>query len=99
MNQFTPGPWEVHIEKDGDWALQWPVIISKSGYIVVGTEGLYGDFKTDIANANLISVSPEMFQLLNDVMILGDELISDIYGTEFKERIHQVITKVKGETQ
>ena len=64
--KHTPGPWVVKVskEEDADWALKWPTIVAENGYMVVGTEGLYGDKKTDIANAHLIAAAPELLEAL-----------------------------------
>lgn len=64
MSKHTPGPWWVEIDDEtASWAEQWPRIVSEN-YEVVGTEGLYGDFETDCANARLIAASPELLDVV-----------------------------------
>ena len=58
--KHTPGPWCVETgDKDSCYAKQWPTIQSDE-YEIVGTEGLYGDIDTDIANARLIAAAPDL---------------------------------------
>lgn len=63
--KHTPGPWWV---EGGDpnapsWAGLWPNIHA-DGYEVVGAQGLYGDYDTDMANARLIAAAPDLLAAL-----------------------------------
>jgi hypothetical protein len=65
--KHTPGPWWV---EGGDpdaasWAARWPNIHA-DGYEVVGAQGLYGDYDTDMANARLIAAAPDLLEALRD---------------------------------
>lgn len=69
--KHTPGPWWV---EGGDpnapsWAGMWPNIHA-DGYEVVGAQGLYGDYDTDMANARLIAAAPDLLAAL--MMVLDD---------------------------
>ena len=68
MSKHTPGPWRVEIDDSPDaaWAWQWPTIVSDE-YEVVGTEGIYGDLETDMANARLIAAAPDLLEALKEV--------------------------------
>lgn len=48
------------------------------------------------ANGRLIAASPELLELLQEVVAIGDTLISDIYGYEFKEKARAVLAKATG---
>lgn len=48
------------------------------------------------ASARLIATAPELLELLNDVFAIGDQLVSDVYGFEFKERARAAIAKATG---
>lgn len=65
MSKHTPGPWRIEIDDspDAEWSRRWPTIVSDE-YEVVGTEGMYGDFETDMANARLIAAAPELLVAL-----------------------------------
>ena len=69
MSKHTPGPWRVEIDDSPDaaWAWQWPTIVSDE-YEVVGTEGMYGDLETDMANARLIAAAPDLLQALQEIV-------------------------------
>lgn len=63
--KHTPGPWFVEVGNDPSaWANYFPKVVTEK-YIVVGTEGMYGDRETDLANARLIAAAPEMLEALN----------------------------------
>ena len=88
--RHTPGPWWVEIEtaENAEWSRKWPTIDSEN-YQVVGTEGLYGDIETDIANANLIAAAPDLLAALMDaVRVLGNDTPASVWAA---------ITKAKGE--
>lgn len=82
MSKHTPGPWRIEIEDspDAEWSRRWPNIIADE-YEVVGTEGMYGDLETDMANARLIAAAPELLQSLQEVIQYfdapGDGCFSD----------------------
>lgn len=75
MSKHTPGPWRVEIDDSPDaaWAWQWPTIVSDE-YEVVGTEGMYGDLETDMANARLIAAAPDLLEALKEVFADHDAI-------------------------
>ena len=101
--QHTPGPWEVKIgTEDDDWAHQWPTIEAKN-YVVVGTEGIYQDFDTDMANARLIAAAPDLLEALQD--LFEDDMEHVLMGDGKDDQIEAIskakaaIAKATGETK
>lgn len=99
MSKHTPGPWRVEIDDSPDaaWAWQWPTIVSDE-YEVVGTEGLYGDLETDMANARLIAAAPELLvalQLMVD-RFLDTEGSYGVWENEAIEAARAAIAKATG---
>lgn len=95
----TPGPWRVEIntEEDADWARKWPTIVADE-YEVVGTEGLYGDIETDIANARLIAAAPDLLEALKAYDQWADKTIcTDQELKKIREQMRAAIAKATGE--
>lgn len=71
MNEakHTPGPWWVEVDTDPEasWERKWPTIHAEK-YEVVGCEGLYGDYETDMANARLIAAAPDLLDALQGII-------------------------------
>ncbi len=65
MSKHTPGPWRVEVDTDPEasWERKWPTINAEK-YEVVGCEGFYGDYETDMANARLIAAAPDLLDAL-----------------------------------
>ena len=63
--KHTPGPWRVEVDTDPEasWERKWPTINAEK-YEVVGCEGFYGDYETDMANARLIVAAPDLLEAL-----------------------------------
>lgn len=63
--KHTPGPWRVEVDTgpEAAWERKWPTIHAEK-YEVVGCEGLYGDYETDMANARLIAAAPDLLDAL-----------------------------------
>ena len=64
--KHTPGPWRVEVDTDPEasWERKWPTINAEK-YEVVGCEGFYGDYETDMANARLIVAAPYLLDALS----------------------------------
>ena len=77
--KHTPGPWRVEVDTgpEAAWERKWPTIHAEK-YEVVGCEGLYGDYETDMANARLIAAAPD---LLNALQSIIDDIDSE-FGTD-----------------
>ena len=93
--KHTPGPWWV---EGGDpnaaqGADQWPNIHA-DGYEVVGAQGLYGDYDTDMANARLIAAAPDLLAAL--MMVLDDPQALD-GRPRTAECVRAAIAKATGE--
>lgn len=98
MSKHTPGPWWVEIgDETESWAEQWPRIVSEN-YEVVGTEGLYGDFETDCANARLIAAAPELLEAL---MLCREHMYAHASNTDDGafDALVKAIAKATGEQQ
>jgi uncharacterized NAD-dependent epimerase/dehydratase family protein len=50
------------------------------------------------ANARLIEASPDLLEALQEVFVIGDRLVADVYGHEFKEKARAAIAKATGGT-
>ena len=71
---WTKGDWKVECGDDpSEWARYFPTV-SADGYTVVGTEGMYGDRATDLANAHLIAAAPKLYEALKDAADLIRQL-------------------------
>ena len=77
--KHTPGPWRVEVDTDPEasWERKWPTINAEK-YEVVGCEGFYGDYETDMANARLIVAAPDLLEALQGMI----EVVSN---TEYGE--------------
>lgn len=96
MSKHTPGPWRAEIGDENEpWSHQWPRIVSDE-YEVVGTEGLYGDFETDCANARLIAAAPELLAALKECVCALETCGKDYRATELARA---AIAKATGEPQ
>lgn len=64
--QFTPGPWTLEHDADGDFA-----IFARTRLIAITDKDNEGDH----ANARLIAASPALFEALNRMLVsfAGDE--------------------------
>jgi hypothetical protein len=69
IQKHTPGPWRVEIDKSAAQVKGFPVIEADE-YTVVGTEGIYGDVDTDMANARLIAAAPELLSIVERFVAL-----------------------------
>ena len=100
--KYTPGPWRMDIDPDGQWANQWPVIISEStGDEIVGTEGFYTELDKDIANARLASCAPELLEALETALewidaVPVDTQLPAMPGFD-RDAVNDLISKAKGE--
>lgn len=76
MEKFTKGPWTYGQSKGGSWRVFGP-----SGWEVVRAMSGKGDFKPSMAertaNANLIAAAPELFEALNRIVKLNDQMPPD----------------------
>lgn len=79
MAKYTPAPWRIEINNDenANWSDQWPRIVSDN-YEIVGNEGLYGDFETDMANARLIAAAPDLLGFAEEVRRSGDARLANM---------------------
>jgi hypothetical protein len=78
MSKHTPGPWWVEVNEESEQGADtWPNIMSEN-YEVVGNEGMYGHWETDMANARLIASAPIMYDKL--VQLIGQEQVDKILG-------------------
>lgn len=72
--KHTPGPWYVEVGNDpAAWANYFPKVVTEK-YVVVGTEGMYGDRETDLANARLIAAAPDQHAALQATQLLLERL-------------------------
>ena len=78
--KHTPGPWRVEVDTDPEasWERKWPTINAEK-YEVVGCEGFYGDYETDMANARLIAAAPDLLEALQRLLNAeNDEYLTPI---------------------
>lgn len=81
--KHTPGPWSIEVGNDpSDWANYFPKVLAEN-YTVVGTEGMYGDRETDLANARLIAAAPELLEALQESVQLF----------EVQSQMHRLISR------
>lgn len=71
----TPGPWVVEEDIIANQVQGFPLILADT-YMVVGTEGMYGDIDTDYANAKRIARVPDM----EAALLAAEELADAIKG-------------------
>lgn len=81
--KFTPGPWEFITTNAGNWGVR-----IRRGYLV-----LTGQRARAEADAHLIAVAPEMYELLNE--IAGDNWVAE--NTEKANKIDAILAKARGE--
>lgn len=97
--KHTPGPWYVEVGNDPSaWANYFPKVVAEN-YIVVGTEGMYGDRETDLANARLISVAPDMIKELKNSTEMLENIMNNRDWGSIEEQIldnHAIIAKAAG---
>lgn len=46
---------------------------------------------------SLLVVKSELLEALEEVFVIGDRLVSDVYGHEFVEKARAAISKARGE--
>lgn len=88
MTKHSPAPWRVVKRSESD------------DYDVVGADGYTvsthcdSDVETERANAHLVSVSPEMLDVLRELQ--SDPRTRDAMSAEMFERVSTVIAKAAG---
>lgn len=101
MNKHTPGPWFVDAHNN----------VLAEGCLVAFPSVASGLEKQE-ANAHLIAAAPEtaserdrlkeinaeLLNALEEVFVIGDQLVSAVYGNEFVEKARAVRAKAKGVT-
>lgn len=99
MTKHTPGPWRIEIDDspDAEWSRRYPNIIADE-YEVVGTEGMYGDLETDMANARLIAAAPELLAAL-DMMERHFSRYDDTHNNLVLEQARAAIAKATGKNK
>ena len=99
MSKHTKGPWEI-IEHD--WAATG-IVGGRNDYVCLlkiepsNDECEVAMSNRMAANAQLIAAAPELLEALQEVFVIGDRLVSDVYGHEFKEKARAAIAKATGE--
>jgi hypothetical protein len=94
--KHTPGPW-FYTGKHHDCEVRY-VGRNREDRFDTEIATLYlGKGEEQIANANLIAAAPELLAALQEVFVIGDTLVSDVYGYEFKEKARAAIAKATGE--
>jgi hypothetical protein len=86
MSNHTPGPWVVHHDAD----CKEIEITTEDGRTIAF---MFGNHPQDIADAHLIRVAPEMFDLL--VEIRDNHAIDEMCGWA-SDKIDALIAKAKG---
>lgn len=51
------------------------------------------------ADARLIAAAPELLAIVQEVFVIGDRLVDDVYGHEFVQNAKAAIAKALGSTQ
>jgi uncharacterized NAD-dependent epimerase/dehydratase family protein len=102
-HKHTPGPWTALPEEcDKPYVrirgtrLGWRFKIANvmnAGY----DDPPEREVEETRANAALIAAAPELLEALQEVFMIGDRLVSDVYGYEFKEKARAAIAKATGE--
>ena len=91
--KFTPGPWSVSIDDDGEYA------ITKNGSFItyaVPTELGFDDGTTE-SNAALISAAPTLYEALSDLIFLCAQT-PDVCGTQEVKVARASLAKARGES-
>ena len=102
MSKHTEGPWIIDGEK-GEYVspLDRHEKIAIASILCVDEEdcesGNWVRGKETNANARLISAAPELLAALEEVFIIGDRLVSDVYGTDFVRSAKAAIAKARGQ--
>ena len=93
--KHTPGPWDADLLDIRDWTFDIPVV-RQADYgwricAVSGTNRQVGE-----ANARLIAAAPELYEALEDILILVDH---DALPFDLLTRIRAVVAKASGDPQ
>lgn len=90
----TPGPWFVSYEHGGGTEIAIDDAFGIDGgrdYDLVTVT--HGDPEELKANAALVSAAPELLEALQEVFVIGDKLVDDVYGYEFALKAKAAIAK------
>lgn len=97
MSGHTPGPWEVlGSEYDGTlYVMPAGVSAGRGGNRTVAVIPEWTENRD--ANARLIDAAPELLEALKEVFVIGEKLVDDVYGYEFRQMAKAAIAKATGE--
>jgi uncharacterized NAD-dependent epimerase/dehydratase family protein len=103
-HKHTPGPWTALPEEcDNPYVRIRGTRLGRRFKIANVMNAGYDDqhereVEETRANAALIAAAPELLEALQEVFMIGDRLVSDVYGYEFKEKARAAIAKATGGT-
>jgi hypothetical protein len=97
--QHTPGPWSFELTPSGGFDIEKdPNDLGR--YMVIASRSSHPERKNEMhANARLIAAAPELLAALQEVFVIGDRLVSDVYGHEFVEKARAAIQKATNKEQ
>lgn len=97
--QHTPGPWVPCYTTLGQTVLSWHIAGNQHGSsLPICVSDKFSDSRDqnqEVANASLVSKAPEMFDLLAELI---DTEGAQPGTSEWAQRVHALLAKIKGET-
>jgi hypothetical protein len=102
MSEHTKGPWVALPEERDKPYIRIRGTVLGGRYKIANVltpvyDGVHErEAKETRANARLIAAAPELLEALKEVFIIGDRLVSDVYGDEFVEKARAAIAKAEG---
>lgn len=103
MSEFkgTPGPWRVVRNTFEEYSSTEYCELAIKGH-AEGMDLVVAGVVSDCidehkANANLIAAAPELFDCLQEVFVIGNRLVADVYGDDFVRKARAALAKALGQ--